>query len=300
MKKSYLALITFGLISMSFMSCKASSNKAQTGNENINSVVDKEEASADTLAVKTDSCQLTEGKFLDCVIRVDYPTGTDDLAVNVRKILNQKMADNYLGAVNEDGSKSYKAYTGDLSDGNAVATKYCKDNFNNLKVQIDDIKKYDPRANVNMSYDLNLTKKAENDKYITYNCFSYAYLAGAHGSSFDHSFNIVKATGKLLTETVDTTQVKKLQPLLRKGVISYLNEYNKEDPVTDKNLNEYLFIENGIIPLPANTPCLTKDGIHFAYQQYEIGPYAMGIVEFTVPYADIKPYLTAEAAKLIP
>ena len=103
----------------------------------------------------------------------------------------------------------------------------------------------------------------------------------------------------MLTETVDTTQVKKLQPILRKGVISYLNEYNKEDPVTDKNLNEFLFIENGIIPLPAHTPFLTKDGVHFAYQQYEIGPYAMGIVEFTIPYSEIKSYLTSEAAKLI-
>ena len=146
------------------------------------------------------------------------------------------MADAYLAAVNEDGSKSYKAYAGDLSNAKVVIEKYGKDNFKYLKEQIADIKKYDSRANINMCYELNLNKKAETDKYITYNCSSYAYLAGAHGSSFDQSFNIIKATGKLLTETVDTTQVKKLQPILRKGVISYLNEYNKEDPVTDKNL----------------------------------------------------------------
>ena len=242
---------------------------------------------------------LQEGKNLDVIIRVDYPTRTDDLASNVREILNQKLADAYLATVNEDGSKSYKAYAGDLSNGKVVIEKYSKDNFKYLKEQIEDIKKYDSRANISMCYELNLTKKAETDKYITYNCFAYAYLAGAHGSSFDQSFDIIKATGKLLTETVDTTQVKKLQPILRKGVVSYLNEYNKEDPVTDKNLNGYLFIENGIIPLPAHTPFLTNDGVHFAYQQYEIGPYAMGIVKFTVPYSEIKPYLTPKAAKLI-
>lgn len=301
MKKSQLTLIALVLTACFLGSCKASSTKAQNagGNNSLATSDIQAEQGADTLTIKTDSCNLEEGKYLYSIIRVDYPTDTSDMASNVRKVLNQKLADACLAAGNEDGSKSYKAYVGDLSNGKAVIEKYCKDNFNYLKGQMDDIKREDPRANIFMNYELNLTKKAETDKYITYNCFSYAYLAGAHGSSFDQSFNIVKATGKLLTESVDTTQVKKLQSILRKGIISYLNKYNKEDPVYDKNLNEYLFIENGIIPLPAHTPCLTKDGVHFTYQQYEIGPYAMGVVEFTIPYAEMKPYLTAEAAKLI-
>ena len=301
MKKSQLTLITLAFTACFLGNCKASSTKSQSINDTDSLKTAEAQAAqeADTLAVKKDSCNLQEGKNLDVIIRVDYPTRTDDLASNVREILNQKLADAYLATVNEDGSKSYKAYAGDLSNGKVVIEKYSKDNFKYLKEQIEDIKKYDSRANISMCYELNLTKKAETDKYITYNCFSYAYLAGAHGLSFDQSFDIIKATGKLLTETVDTTQVKKLQPILRKGVVSYLNEYNKEDPVTDKNLNGYLFIENGIIPLPAHTPFLTNDGVHFAYQQYKIGPYAMGIVKFTVPYSEIKPYLTPKAAKLI-
>ena len=302
MKRTQFAIITLAFSACFLGSCKANSTKAQVANEASDSVSTnnaKEAPAPDTLEVKTDSCTLHEGKTMDATIRVDYPTGTDELSNQVRKILNQKLAEYYLGTTNEEGASKLKAYSGDLSNGKAVIEKYCKDNFQYLKAQMDDIKQYDSRAEVSMSYELNLTKKAETDSYITYNCFSYAYLAGAHGSSFDQSFNIVKSTGKLLTETVDTTQVKKLQPILRKGVLSYLNEYNKEDPVTDKTLNGYLFIENGIIPLPANTPCLTKAGVHFSYQQYEIGPYAMGIVEFTVPYADIKPYLTKEVLQLL-
>ena len=300
MKKSHITLIAFISTACLLLGCKT--NKTQASNETTDSLaIHTEEAQSDTLAVKTDSCKLEEGQYLYSLIRVDYPTGTSDLATNVRKILNQKLADAYLAAVNEDGSKTYKAYTGDLSDGKAVIEKYCKDNFNYLKAQMADIKKYDPRSQVNMNYELNISKKTETDKYITYQTFSYAYLAGAHGSSFEHSFNIVKPTGKLLAPTLDTTQVKKLQPILRKGVLSYLNEaeVNKEDPVTDKTLNGYLFIENGIIPLPANPPYLAEDGLHFAYQQYEIGPYAMGIITFTIPYADIKPYMTQEALQLL-
>lgn len=298
MEKSHFTLITFMIASCLLWSCKVS--KTQASNETSDSLVTHtEETQADTLTVNTDSCKLEEGENLYSLIRVDYPTGTSDLATNVRKILNQKLADAYLGANNEEGAPAYKPYAGDLSDAKTVIGEYCKANFNYLKTQMDDIKKYDSRATVNMNYELNISKKTETDKYITYQTFSYAYLAGAHGSSFEHSFNIVKPTGKLLAQTLDTTLVKKLQPILRKGVISYLNEYNKEDPVTDKTLNGYLFIENGIIPLPAYAPYLAEDGLHFAYQQYEIGPYAMGIVTFTVPYADIKPYMTQEALQLV-
>ena len=117
---------------------------------------------------------------------------------------------------------------------------------------------------------------------------------------------------------VDTTRVKDLQPILRKGVLSYLNQQSgdenqtaneektgnegqneNEEQITDAQLNDYLFIENGIIPLPSSSPYLAKDGVHFIYQQYEIGPYAMGLVSFTVPLDKIKPYLTAEALKLL-
>lgn len=301
MKRSYLSLIALSLSTCFLLSCKTNSAKAQDAGEKADSLAINEKTESpesDTLVVKTDSCTLQEGESLYAIIKLDYPTGTDKPSQNVRKILNQKLADNYLGSTNEEGVSNYKAYARDLAQSHVVIEKYCNDNFKYLKDQVNDIKQYDSRANINMNYEINLFKIAENKNYITYNCFSYAYLAGAHGSSFDQSFNIVKATGKLLTETVDTTQVKKLQPLLRKGVISYLNEYNKEDPVTDGKLNEYLFIKDGIIPLPVNTPYLAEDGVHFAYQQYEIGPYAMGIITFTVPYADIKPFLTAEALKL--
>ena len=46
-----------------------------------------------------------------------------------------------------------------------------------------------------------------------------------------------------------------------------------------------LFIENGIIPLPAAAPYLSPDGVVFVYGQYEIGAYAIGMPTFTVPYS---------------
>lgn len=300
MKKQHLSLITLALVASIMMGCKASSTKAQTANDI------KEAQAADTLVVNTDSCILQEGKIVQCAISVDYPTEPNELSKNIRAILNEELANLFLGNINGDEIEKQESYKGDLANGNLVIEKYCKDNFAYLKSQMKDLKEADPRANANMSYDIRLNKEAETDSYVTYHCLSYAYLAGAHGSTFERSFNIVKATGKKLSQVVDTARVKDLQPILRKGVLSYLNQQSgnesqteNEEQITDAQLNDYLFIENGIIPLPSSSPYLAKDGVHFIYQQYEIGPYAMGLVSFTVPLDKIKPYLTAEALKLL-
>lgn len=300
MKKKHLSLITLALVASIMMGCKASSTKAQAANDI------KEAQAADTLVVNTDSCILQEGKIVQCTISVDYPTEPNELSKNIRAILNEELANLYLGSINGDEIEKQESYKGDLANGNLVIEKYCKDNFAYLKSQMKDLKDADPRADANMSYDIRLNKEAETDSYVTYHCFSYVYLAGAHGSTFERSFNIVKATGKKLSQVVDTTKVKDLQPILRKGVLSYLNQQSgnesqteNEEQITDAQLNDYLFIENGIIPLPSSSPYLAKDGVHFIYQQYEIGPYVMGLVSFTVPLKKIKPYLTGEALKLL-
>lgn len=300
MKKQHLSLITLALVASIMMGCKASSTKAQAANDI------KEARAADTLVINTDSCILQEGKIVQCAISVDYPTEPNELSKNIRAILNEELASLYLGSMNGDEIEKQESYKGDLSNGNLVIEKYCKDNFAYLKSQMKDLKDADPRANANMSYDIRLNKEAETDSYVTYHCLSYAYLAGAHGSTFERSFNIVKATGKKLSQVVDTARVKDLQPILRKGVLSYLNQQSgnesqteNEEQITDAQLNDYLFIENGIIPLPSSSPYLAKDGVHFIYQQYEIGPYAMGLVSFTVPLEKIKPYMTREALKLL-
>ena len=292
MKKFQLSLIMLAFTTC-LMSCKASSSKAQAEN-------DAKAASKATeeLIVTADSCALNEGNDLQCLIKVDYPTEPTEFAKQVRQILNHELTLQYLATVSGEEGK-YTGYQGDLANGKAIIEKYTQDNFQYLKQQLKDIKGVDPRANINMSYEIRLTKKAETDSYVTYNTFAYAFLGGAHGSTTDYSYNIVKSSGKVLTETVDTTKTKDLQPLLRKGILSYLNTNNEGEAITDSTLNDYLFIEKGIIPIPAHTPYLAKDGVHFIYQQYEIGPYAMGMVSFTIPYADIKPYLTEEALHLL-
>lgn len=293
MKKFQVTLIMLAFATC-LMSCKASSSKAKAE-------VEAETAAANNneLIVNTDSCVKEEGNTLRCCIKVDYPTEPTELSKQVRQILNKELAKLYLPAINGEENTQCKPYAGDLSNGNTVIESYAKTNFEYLQGQMKEMKDLDSSIKISMSYDVQLSKQEETDSYVTYACNTYAFLGGAHGSASSYALNIVKATGKVLTETVDTTKVKELQAILRKGTLEYLNADNPDEKITEDNLKDYLFVDNGIIPLPAQTPFLAKDGVHFIYQQYEIGPYAMGMVQFTVPYKDIKPYLTQEAIHLL-
>ena len=42
----------------------------------------------------------------------------------------------------------------------------------------------------------------------------------------------------------------------------------------------------------SKTFSLTDNGLMFTFAAYEIGPYAIGMPEFTIPYTELKPYLT--------
>lgn len=81
-----------------------------------------------------------------------------------------------------------------------------------------------------------------------------------------------------------------MQPLLREGLATYLRDNGAETTIDDL-LKSDTFISDGQIPLPSTNPYLTADGVKFVYQEYEIGPYAIGTPTFTIPLKDIQPFI---------
>lgn len=293
--------ITFiALVAMAFATTGCKQNATTTNKDSI--IVDN----IDTLAVDSIVYHAKKDSTISSDIIVDYPKGNDSMAIAVRTFIANELAQLYLPLNNSpEAANKYKTYNGDVANAQAVVDYYGKGTLNYMIAEQAEMIKLMNENEADgftpsipqMANELNIRKSYENDKYITFSINSYCYLGGAHGSALDYSVNISKATKKPLKETVDTLKTKAIQPLLRKGILSYIRKYDKE--VNEKNLTSYLFIENGIIPLPANAPYLAEDGVHFAYQQYEIGPYAMGIIEFTIPYAEIKPYLCKEVVDII-
>ena len=147
-------------------------------------------------------------------------------------------------------------------------------------------------------YDFSLLKDRETDRYVVFLSQDYVYLGGAHGGVVGRGgLTFDKKEGALVEKMVDSASLDAVQPLLRKGLSQYFSDNEME--VAPEELDNILFLETGIVPFPAWTPYPSEDGLVFTYQQYEIAAYAAGMPEFTIPYADILPYLTPEAKALV-
>lgn len=256
-------------------------------------------AGEDTLSTVTVERVANADSTIQCKFTLDYPTGNDSLSLAVRTFLHGELAKYCLPLLNDpDAAGKYPLYNGKGDNGETVAGYYADGTLVCLKQMAKEMFDEGSDGDVALEFDLSLAKVADTTRYVSYEVKLYTYLGGAHGSSAYCVVNIAKPSGKVLTQTVDTLQLKALQPILRKGVMEFLNGDGTEE-VTEANLNDHLFLTDGIIPLPVRAPYLAADGVHFVYQQYEIGPYAIGLVSFTVPYAEIRQYLTREALQLI-
>ena len=281
-------LVAAGMALMAFAGCKSGPAKSGTAAAEQDSV-------QQTAAFATDIIAYCEQKdsTLKCSVVVDYPSGDDSLSVGVRRYVAGELARLFLPTMQEEDEPA-AVFKGAKEDGKALVDFYGKLNFGYLKSQYAELKDL---GIAGLSYDLSIRKTGETDRYLTYETSCYVFLGGAHGSAVCYPVNIVRSTGRVLAATVDTLKQKALQPILRRGVKEYISKAENRK-IKDSDLQNMLFVEHGIIPLPATVPVLTPEGLRFVYQQYEIGPYALGMVEFTVPYTDVKSCLTPEAAEL--
>lgn len=162
-----------------------------------------------------------------------------------------------------------------------------------------------------------VVKLAETKTFVTFYAETFGYTGGAHGFAtnvgktfrksdgkaigYDMEYNQDSFDAKMKNQTLFAdTKSPKLYALIKDGVKRYFKEC--QQPIADDSeLSDYLQVDNiNRIPLPGNAPYLTEKGVVFCYTQYEIGPYAAGMITFEVPFAKIKPFLTEEAKELLP
>ena len=240
---------------------------------------------------------------MECTIGVDFPQGNDSLALVVKNFIAKELSAVYMPAdlysVDESYKSKYPQYKGSVTDGKQMLDFYGKGTMRYIEEELEDLRKYRDNDLPLLNQKVRIKMEENNAAFVTYSITDERYLGGAHGSYDFYYVNINKQTLKPMYQTVDTTRVKDMQPLLRKGVLQYLKECGEED-VTEATLKDNLFLpESGLIPLPVHTPWLQNDSLNFVYQQYEIASYAMGPIQFNIAYKDIMPYLTKETKALI-
>ncbi len=116
---------------------------------------------------------------------------------------------------------------------------------------------------------------------------TYIYLSGAHGVTSVKYYNVDLQQRKILgyNDIFSENAKEVLHPLLIEGLCHYFD-------VGKDQLGEQLF-ESDLqkLNLPESIPALTKDGVLFQYQAYEIAAYAAGCPSFVVPYDKLQDIL---------
>lgn len=250
---------------------------------------------------------------------LELPKGEDSVAMSIRQSLIDDFVANIMQpGYEEDTLGALTPFDGNVSDAQALVNHYGKACYDYLlKQAMDDYKermsyvetdstmtdeaKQYIEENVPMwAFEHKMEKSIDTPSFVVYTSKGYCYYGGAHGGvTGSGGLTFSKADGSMIEHFLKPESTPQLQSLLRGGLIQYYTEAG--DAMTDEQLNERLFIDDGIVPQPQQVPYpnATADSLVFTYQQYEIACYADGMPSFTIAVKDLAPYLTDEAKALL-
>lgn len=122
----------------------------------------------------------------------------------------------------------------------------------------------------------------QNDSILSYAVEYSDYEGGAHGS-----YNIIYTNidlNQLVTVSEEDLFVPDYYKRLKDKIVqSLMKQYDAEVP--DSLLMRGFFTIEDIVP--NNNFWLSDSAIHYSYNQYEIAPYSMGVIDVAVPYSEL-------------
>ena len=122
----------------------------------------------------------------------------------------------------------------------------------------------------------------QSDSLLSYAVEYSDYEGGAHGS-YRITYTNIDLNDLITLSEEDLFIPNYYKELTSKIVQSLMKEYSVED--ADSLLMRGFFNIEDIVP--NNNFWLSEKGIHYSYNQYEIAPYAMGVIDVTVPYSEL-------------
>ena len=221
---------------------------------------------------------------------VDFPVDGNELLVNaIQEYINEQ-----LGGT----------YDGDEAEGHQMVTYYGETEWNNLKGEYKEMAAEsdgDWMNDVTFSAEISIRKVYESETVVTYITEGSTYEGGAHDMPYQMGVSFRKSDGRRFGyDMMRELYSEGFYRLTKEGLGRYFSE-GTDGVTTDAELKEWLMTDDELDALshPKADPYLVEEGVVFTYQPYEIAPYAAGLPKYTVSYADIRPYLTVNAQKLI-
>jgi hypothetical protein len=269
------------------------------------------DSTAVSTSFQTDDISVeSEDSMASIKVSVQWPTsGNDSLVTAIRQYVCEELQTSLI----QEGQPEIKYY----DDGQEAVQALVDTAYNELTASWKEAKNDGIPNDMTYSCYVKISKLEETDLYITYLSNHEGFQGGAHGYATASYQTFRKRDGlrigyqtKFNRETEQfekqnqnlfkDPQSPELAQLIKEGVRSYFKD-GEQDVATDEALKDMLIGVDDVnaIPLPSNAPSFTKQGLTFVYQQYEIAPYAAGIINFDLPLDKVRPYLTKEAAELI-
>ena len=208
----------------------------------------------------------TEDGFDSTIYTASYPVFSSAIDTLVKPAIfidgeskAEQVAESFLGGFNDYAEESIEA-------GNNFLNKWFMDQQCNVMLNV-------PR-------------------FVTLRNKISSYSGGAHGMEVNLWFNYDLRDNRLLTITdiiKDTTKLTEI-------VEHHFREHEKLNQ--DEGYGESYFFDQGQFVLADNFG-LTRDGLVFHYNPYEIKPYALGSTTIIIPYEEIKGILTSRGTVVL-
>lgn len=246
-------------------------------------------------------------------IDIDYPKGNDAYSDNLRKWLVHLTNESYyiddsspypsaLAVGSSSKSKSNKhRYTGNLHDVAALGKYAAKKYFFYKKDEYKGDKENYPSV---LSLALSLRLVSTNGKYWSYQMHTHDYDGGMHG----YYTESIESFDPVTNKEIDWAYLflpgnkDKILSLFFKVVQQDPNYKIWEETGSIAGIKKHFEMEYKVDNVEKDNlskPGLTDDGVTFSYQPYQISCFGAGCFHFTIPYNDLKPFMTQRAKKLL-
>ena len=118
---------------------------------------------------------------------------------------------------------------------------------------------------------------------LTIEAFNYAFTGGAHGNYGTVYYNFDATTGKMIRLEDILIEAYEI-PL--KAIAEPIFKQNYLETGMTNYSDAGFYFENDVFKLTENF-AITKEGLKFLYNPYEVAPYVLGQQEIIIPYVDL-------------
>ena len=279
------------LLALSMVACMSACGSSEDTAASDATVTESPEAPAETAEVAEEVVEEVEekGDYLSTIPyivinEVNYDVKNDD-----QYLLEWRTAD--LTA--ESGVEDYSALAASLEEYSQALQPSDSDIETYTQMAEDNLTNYgeenvDPEIPL-VSMTTDYTPARVDDYLVSIKTLDYVYTGGAHGDSYIGGATFDAKTGKRLAAEDLFTDFD--------GFLENMKGTFKENitmVVDPEDLNDNYEEAIDIIDLTGDNWYMDSTGFTYVFNEYEIGPYAMGAVEISIGYEQLTPYINAD------